>query len=72
MPNASLTKISASAFKNNKKLTTVTISENITEIGSKAFYGIKSNATIKVPKKQLKAYKKLLKKKAPSTVKIKK
>ena len=91
-----VTKISASAFKNNKKLTTVTISENITEIGSKAFYGckklkkvtikstvlkkvgskafyrIKSNATIKVPKKQLKAYKKLLKKKAPSTVKIKK
>lgn len=84
-----VTAIKANAFKNNKKLTKVTIGKNVSKIGSKAFYnckklksvtirskkltaknvgskafkGISSKATIKVPKAKKKAYKKMLKKK---------
>jgi len=47
-------------------------SNNITKIGKNAFKGIKKNAVIIVPKKKLKAYKRLLKKaNTPKTVKIK-
>lgn len=91
-----VTQIAPNAFRNNKKLTSVTIGKNITEIGknafsgckklkkitvnstvlkkvgSKALKGIYAKATIKVPKKQLKKYKKLFKGKGQAkTVKIK-
>lgn len=70
-----VTSIGAGAFKGMKKLKKVTIGKNITTIGANAFAGdkklkkIAKNAfaktkkvTIKVPKKQKKAYKKLFKK----------
>lgn len=60
------TKIGANAFNGCKKMKTITIkSTKFTSksIASGAFKGLSKNVTIKVPKKQLKAYKKLLKKK---------
>jgi len=91
-----VTSIANNALKGYKKMTTVTIGENIIsigknafsgdsrlkkitiksaslkKIGKNAFKGISKKATIKVPKKQKKAYTKLLKKKGQaSTVKIK-
>ncbi|MCM1181302.1 MAG: leucine-rich repeat protein [Clostridium sp.] len=81
-----VTEIEPNAFKNNKKLKSVTIGKNIKKIGKNAFYGCKNlkkitikssvlksvgknaikgtnkKAVIKCPKKQLKKYKKLLKK----------
>lgn len=60
------TKIGANAFDGCKKMKTITIkSTKLTSksIASGAFKGLSKNVTIKVPKKQLKAYKKLLKKK---------
>lgn len=64
------------AFKNCKKLTKITIrSSKLTKgkVGAGAFKGIAKKATIKVPKKKLKAYKKFLRKKgAGKKVKIKK
>lgn len=63
--------IGTKAFQNCKKLKKVTIKSTVLKkVGSGAFKGIKSNATIQVPKKQYKAYKKLLKNKVPSKVKI--
>lgn len=82
-----VTAVSKDAFKNNKKVTQVTIDKNVNNIGKNAFYGCKNlkkviikttkltkktvgknafkgihkKATIKVPKKKLNAYKKLLK-----------
>ena len=82
-----VTAVSKDAFKNNKKVTQVTIDKNVNNIGKNAFYGCKNlkkitikttkltkktvgknafkgihkKATIKVPKKKLDAYKKLLK-----------
>ncbi len=82
-----VTAVSKDAFKNNKKVTQVTIDKNVKNIGKNAFYGCKNlkkviikttkltkktvgknafkgihkKATIKVPKKKLNAYKKLLK-----------
>ena len=79
--------VSKDAFKNNKKVTQVTIDKNVNNIGKNAFYGCKNlkkviikttkltkktvgknafkgihkKATIKVPKKKLDAYKKILK-----------
>lgn len=47
-----ITGIAANAFKNNKKLTEVTIGKNVITIGNKAFGGIHSKAVIKVPKKK--------------------
>ena len=48
-------------------------SEKLTSIGKNAFKGIKKKAAIKVPKKQLKKYKSLIKKaKLAKTVKVKK
>lgn len=90
-----VTSIAASAFKNDKRLTTVTLgteireigkeafkgcrtlkrivikSKNLSNVGRDAFKGIKQNAKIKVPARQLKIYKKLLKGKGQgSKVKI--
>ena len=82
-----VTAVSKDAFKNNKKVTQVTIDKNVKNIGKNAFYGYKNlkkviikttkltkktvgknafkgihkKATIKVPKKKLDAYKKILK-----------
>ena len=93
-----VTAIANKAFKNNKKLKSVTIGKNVKKIGKEAFYnckklkkitiksavlksvgknaikGIYKKATIKVPKKQLKKYKKLFKSKTgyKKTMKIKK
>lgn len=60
------TKIGANAFNGCKKMKTITIkSTKLTSksIASGAFKGLSKKVTIKVPKKRLKAYKKLLKKK---------
>lgn len=93
-----VTEIAPKAFKNNKKLKSVTIGKNVKKIGKEAFYnckklkkitiksnvlksvgknaikGINKKATIKVPKKQLKKYKKLFKSKTgyKQSMKIKK
>ena len=82
-----VTAVSKDAFKNNKKVTQVTIDKNVNNIGKNAFYGCKNlkkitikttkltkktvgknafkgihkKATIKVPKKKLDVYKKLMK-----------
>lgn len=91
-----VTSIANNAFKNNKKLKSVTIPKNVAKIGSKAFYGCKKltkltiktsklttktvgkkaftkmgssnykKVKVKVPKKKLKAYKKLLQKRGLS------
>ncbi len=90
-----VTEIAPNAFKNSKKLKSVTIGKNIKRIGKNAFYGCKNlkkitiksvvlksvgkNAvkgtnkklTIKVPKKKLYFYKKLLKKKGNKNVRVK-
>lgn len=96
-----VTSIKKGAFKNNTKLTKITIGSNIKTIGADAFYGckklktitvkttkltkksmgsnafkgIKSNATFKVPKSKLSAYKKVFTSKVgfvKKTMKIKK
>lgn len=93
-----VTEIAQKAFKNNKKLKSVTIGKNVKKIGKEAFYnckkikritiksanlksvgknaikGINKKATIKVPKKQLKKYKRLFKSKTgyKKSMKIKK
>lgn len=54
--------IGKKAFYNCKNLKTITIkSKSLKKVGSKAFKGINRKAKIKVPKKQLSSYKKLLK-----------
>ena len=63
------------ALKNCKKLKTITInSTKLTEVGKDAIKGIYKKAVIRVPKKQLKAYKKLFTKYTgyKKTMKIKK
>lgn len=68
-------KIGKQAFVNCKKLKNITIKANkltAKSIGSKAFKGINPKATIKVPKKKLKLYKKILRAKGVSvSVRIK-
>lgn len=68
--------IGKQAFAGCKTLKTITIkTSKLTNktVGTKAFKGISSKATIKVPKKKLHSYKKLLKKKGiGSKVKVKK
>ncbi|MGN0291276.1 MAG: leucine-rich repeat protein [Lachnospiraceae bacterium] len=59
-------KIGKSAFEGCKNLKTITITTQklkSTTVGSKAFKGTPKNATVKVPKKSLNAYKKFLYKK---------
>ena len=63
---ASVRKIGKQAFVNCKNLKTITIKTpylTSKTVGAGAFKGIHAKAVIKVPKKQLKAYKKLLKSK---------
>lgn len=70
---AGVTQIGKKAFYKCSKLKTVTIkATGLKKIGSSAFKSMKPKATIKVPKANLKAYTKLLKKKVDKTVKIKK
>ena len=68
-------KIGKQAFVNCKKLKNITIKANkltAKSIGSKAFKGISPKVTIKVPKKKLKLYKKILRTKGVSaSVRIK-
>ena len=69
-------KIGKQAFSNCSKLKSIVIKStklSTKRVGSKAFSKIRKKVTVKVPKKSLKAYKKLLKKKGlPSSAKIKK
>lgn len=70
---AKVTKIGKNAFYNCKNLKSVTIKTNaLKSVGKSAFKKIAKKATIKVPKKKYTAYKKLLKGKTTSDVKIKK
>ncbi|MCM1180913.1 MAG: leucine-rich repeat domain-containing protein [Clostridium sp.] len=73
---AKVNKIGKQAFYGCKNLKTITIkTSKLTNknVGSKAFKGIASKATIKVPKKKLASYKKILKSKGVgSKAKIKK
>ena len=57
-----ITSIGSSAFKNNKKLVNITLGKNITKIGKPAFKGCAKLKKVKVPKKKLSSYKRLLKK----------
>lgn len=50
-----VTSIAANAFRNNKKLASVTVGANVTTIGSKAFYGCKSLKKITVKSAKLKS-----------------
>lgn len=69
-----ITSIGAKAFQGCTSLKSIQIkSTSLKKVGGKALSGIHKKATIKVPSKKLKAYKKLFKKKGQaSTVKIKK
>ena len=71
---AGVKEIQSNAFNGCKNLKKITIQTTVLKkVGSKAFKGIHKNAVIKVPKKKLSAYKKLLKNKGQaSTVQIKK
>ena len=68
--------IGSKAFFNCSNLKTITIKTKLlkkSNVGSKAFKGIKKKATFKVPKKKFKAYKKMLKKRgATKKMKFKK
>ena len=50
-----VTSIASNAFKDNKKLTSVTVGGNVTTIGSKAFYGCKNLKRITVKSTRLKS-----------------
>ena len=57
-----VTKIGANAFNGDSKLKKITIkSTKLKKVGKKAFKGINAKCRIKVPKKKLTAYKRLLK-----------
>lgn len=61
-----VTGIASKAFRNCKKLKSITIKTTkltAKSVGSKAFSGIAAKAVIKVPKSKVKAYKKILKNK---------
>ena len=58
-----VTKIGKDAFSGDKKLKTITIkSTKIKSVGKNAFKNVPKTAVVKVPKKEKKAYTKLLKK----------
>lgn len=69
-------KIGKAAFKGCKNLKSIIIKTNkltAKKVGANAFKGINKKATFKVPKKKVKAYKKIVKAKgAAKTVKVKK
>lgn len=66
-----ITKIEANAFANNKKLKILQIkSTTIKSVGKNALKGTNKNLVLKVPKKKLKAYKKLWKGKGNKGVKV--
>ena len=70
-----VTRIGMSAFSGDKKLKTITVrSTKLTSVGKNAIKGIYTKAAIKVPKKQLKKYKKLFSAKTgfKKTMKVKK
>lgn len=69
-----ITTLGSKCFAGCKKLKKITFkTKKLKKVGKNAFKGIHKKAVVKVPKKQFKKYKKLLKKKGlPSTVKIKK
>ena len=50
-----VTSIAKSAFKNNKKLKTVTIGKNVSKIGENVFSGCKKLKTITIKSTKLKA-----------------
>ena len=56
-----ITAIGSKAFRNNKKLKTLSFGKYITKVEKNAFKGCKKLKTVKVPKNKLKKYKKLLK-----------
>lgn len=65
MISAGVKSIGSKAFANCSKLKIITIKTTkltTKNVGSQAFKGINSKATIKVPAKKLKAYRSLLKK----------
>ena len=63
-----VTSIGKEAFKNCKKLTTITIqSTKLKTVGKNALNGIKSTAKVKVSKSKITAYKKLFKGKGQSS-----
>ena len=67
---ATVRSIGKQAFYNCKKLRTIIIKTSALSsknIGSKAFAGTYQKPTVKVPAKQMKAYKKLLKSKGMSS-----
>ena len=67
-----VTSIGTYAFADNASLKTITInSDKLTKVGKNAFKNVNKDVTIKVPKKQLDEYKKLLKNAGlPKTAKI--
>lgn len=68
-----VTKIGDSAFAKCKKLKKVKIyTTSLEKIGKKAFYKNSKTLTVKVPKAQIKAYKKLLKKAGMKSVDVEK
>ncbi|MBQ8199085.1 MAG: leucine-rich repeat protein [Lachnospiraceae bacterium] len=52
-----VTSIEKNAFKNNKKVKTVTIGKNVSKIGAKAFYGCSKLKTLKIKTTKLTAKK---------------
>ena len=75
MKSTSLKSIGSNAFYGDKNLKTITIkSSKLTSksVGKNAFKGTNKKLTIKVPKKKVSSYKKFLKKKGNSKVKVKK
>ena len=67
-----VTAIGLNAFRDCKKLKTITISgTKLKTVGADAFAGISSKATFKCPKKHLEKYKKLIRKNAPKKAKFK-
>lgn len=71
-----IVRINQNAFKNCKKLKIISIAgDHLNYVGKNVFKGVNKKLVIKVPKKKLKTYKKLLKKKNTGyrkTMKIKK
>ena len=75
LKSTSLKSIGSNAFYGDKNLKTITIkSSKLTSksVGKNAFKGTNKKLTIKVPKKKVSSYKKFLKKKGNSKVKVKK